>query len=207
MIWIYIYIIWYNMYHIWWYGYIYIHIYIYVCVCHVYVALWVALPSSRPLRPRTRVASCRCQNWCRDLRMSHSSLIHRWSMGTHNSNGFCSECKLPCWDIVRKSPAFAAQLPLTVPCRVSRSGLMRLRGDLNKVDIVITQMTLENLQKRQVHLSQLRSNLGSSPRARDWYDGTFGCGCRILFSCHIPLKWNQMDIFCYVKWPAYCYHI
>ncbi|CAL1167597.1 unnamed protein product, partial [Cladocopium goreaui] len=33
------------------------------------------------------------------------------------------------------------------------SGLMRLRGDLNKVDIVITQMALENLQKRQVHLS------------------------------------------------------
>ena len=38
---------------------------------------------------------------------------------------------------------------------VSRSGLMRLRGDLNKVDIVITQMALENLQKRQVHLSHL----------------------------------------------------
>jgi len=34
------------------------------------------------------------------------------------------------------------------------SGLMRLRGDLNKVDIVITQMALENLQKRQVHLSE-----------------------------------------------------
>lgn len=30
---------------------------------------------------------------------------------------------------------------------------MRLRGDLNKVDIVITQMALENLQKRQVNLA------------------------------------------------------
>ena len=30
---------------------------------------------------------------------------------------------------------------------------MRLRGDLNKVDIVITQMALENLQKRQAHLA------------------------------------------------------
>lgn len=30
---------------------------------------------------------------------------------------------------------------------------MRLRGDLTKVDIVITQMALENLQKRQVNLS------------------------------------------------------
>eukprot|EP00434_Breviolum_minutum_P008755 symbB.v1.2.007716.t3/scaffold479.1/size198797/8 len=34
------------------------------------------------------------------------------------------------------------------------SGFMRLRGDLNKVDIVITQMALENLQKRQVNLAQ-----------------------------------------------------
>ena len=36
---------------------------------------------------------------------------------------------------------------------------MRLRGDLNKVDIVITQMALEGLQKRQnslAHLGEVR---------------------------------------------------
>lgn len=36
-----------------------------------------------------------------------------------------------------------------------RSGLMRLRGDLNKVDIVITQMALESLQKKQSTLAPL----------------------------------------------------
>ncbi|CAJ1383990.1 unnamed protein product [Effrenium voratum] len=39
------------------------------------------------------------------------------------------------------------------------SGLMRLRGDLNKVDIVITQMALEGLQKRQNSLATRISDL------------------------------------------------
>lgn len=39
------------------------------------------------------------------------------------------------------------------------SGLMRLRGDLNKVDIVITQTALENLHKKQVALMSQMSEL------------------------------------------------
>lgn len=82
-------------------------------------------------RPRTRVASCRCRNWCRDLRnlrisacrsegwrrsalihhpsVSHRSLIHRWmwkwcARGT--LYGFCSRCTL-----LRKFPTFAVVKP------------------------------------------------------------------------------------------------
>ena len=60
----------------------------------------------------------------------------------------------------------AKMFPTMVQFHVSRSGLMRLRGDLNKVDIVITQMALENLQKRQVHLAHL-GYLKPSRQARD----------------------------------------
>jgi len=47
------------------------------------------------------------------------------------------------------------------------SGLMRLRGDLNKVDIVITQMALENLHKKQVALMSQMSALQDG-HARVW---------------------------------------
>lgn len=44
------------------------------------------------------------------------------------------------------------------------SGLMRLRGDLNKVDIVITQMALESLQKKQSTLAKQMEEMQTSQR-------------------------------------------
>lgn len=88
---------------------------------------------------------------------------------------------------------------------------MRLRGDLNKVDIVITQMALENLQKRQAHLACLglrhfysfrhrkavrrtRSQLGVSRRAqiRSIFH-RFSCFLPMFFAHFLPILSMLID--------------